>query len=323
MMCRPLELDNFLSSIKTNILVPKRTQTTHLPTATAKTTTSTPPKQPTNSTTTNPPNLTMSSYTTNNIISTSTRTVVASPFHTTLSMENMPHRTITLTCTDNDEDTPLNPDGTLPTPAQKALDILTNTTTRAVINWETNAWELLTTRHAPFGKNWWRAVDSSAIENRWIAAVSSAVEEALKESARQARESNEIDLQIAEIITEAEVVIERSRQNFERMQLDVQIEESMAEAEFTIESLRRNVGREVQLPALRVEQAQVSELDNQIEESMTEAEATIENLRHNVGIEVQLHALGVQQAQVSEQIERGEQRIRRQARDSGVDWCEL
>lgn len=76
----------------------------------------------------------MSSYTTKNIITTTTRTVVASPFHTTLSMENMIHRTTTLTCTDNDEDTPLNPDGSTPTPAQKALDILTNTTTRAVIN---------------------------------------------------------------------------------------------------------------------------------------------------------------------------------------------
>lgn len=224
----------------------------------------------------------MSSFTTNNIISTSTRTIIASPFHTTLSMENMPHRTITLTRTGSDEDMPLNPDGTIPTPAQKALDILTNTTTRAVVNWQTNTWELLTTRHAPFGENWWIAADSSAVVRRWMAVDSSAVEEALKESAQQAREFNEIDLQIAEIISEAQVVIERSRRNFERMQLDMQIEESMAEAEFTIENLRQNVGREVQL-----------------------------------------HTLEVEQAQVSEQIERGERRIRRQARDSGVDWCEL
>lgn len=115
-----------------------------------------------------------------------------------------------------------------------------------------------------------------------MAADSSAVEEVAKESARQARELNEIDLQIAEIITEAEVVIERSRRNFERMQLDIQIEESMAEAEVTIESLR-----------------------------------------HNVGIEVQLHSLEVEQALVSEQSERGEQRIRHRARDSGVGWCEF
>lgn len=195
-------------------------------------------------------------------------------------MENMPYRTTTLTCTDSADDIPLNPDGSLPTPAQKALDILTNTTTRAVINWETHTWELLTTRHAPFGMPLSQQQNG---EDWWMVDGSSAVEEALKESARQARESNEVDLQIAEIITEAEAVIERSRRDFERMQLDVQIEESMAEAE-----------------------------------------ATIESLRHNVGMEVQLHALEIEQARVSEQIERGERRIRRrQARDSGVDWCEL
>jgi hypothetical protein len=91
----------------------------------------------------------MSPFTTTATINLADRTLIPSPFHTTVSMEAMVHLTTTLTCTDSDGDIPLHHDGALPTPAQKALDILTNTTTKAVINWKTHTWELLTTRHAP------------------------------------------------------------------------------------------------------------------------------------------------------------------------------
>jgi hypothetical protein len=134
-------------------------------------------------------------------------------FHTTVSMENMLHRTTTLTCTDDANDIPLNPDGTFPTPAQKALDILTNTTTKAVINWETNAWELLTTRHAPFGmplsqqqngENWWMAADTSAAEEQ------ERLERTIADLALRQRAL--ADRMIADSMAEVEVRMERLRQ---------------------------------------------------------------------------------------------------------------
>ncbi|GAB7325018.1 hypothetical protein MBLNU13_g08816t1 [Cladosporium sp. NU13] len=140
-------------------------------------------------------------------------------FHTTVSMENMHHRTITLTCTDNADDIPLNPDGTFPTPAQKALDILTNTTTKAVVNLDTNAWELLTTRHSPFGmplseqhgENWWMAVDTSAAE-----------------------EEERVERAMADLALRQEALVDRM------------IEESMAEVEVRMETLRQAVAMELQ-----------------------------------------------------------------------------
>ena len=163
--------------------------------------------------------------------------MIAFPFHTTISMENMLYRTTTLTCTDNDGDTPLNPDGTVPTPAEKALDILTNTTTKAVINWELHTWELLTTRHAPFGmplseqdgENWWMAADSSAEEEQ------------------QLREENAA---LAATIQSTRQAIERNRQAIERIQLDILIEESMAEVDVRMESLRQAVALEFQVHEL-------------------------------------------------------------------------
>ena len=139
----------------------------------------------------------------------------------------MLHRTITLTCTDNANDIPLNPDGTFPTPAQKALDILTNTTTKAVINWETNAWELLTTRHAPFGMplsqqqhgdNWWMAADSNA--------------------AGAAEEEERLERAMSDLTLSQEAVLDRM------------IEESMAEVEVRMERLRQSIAMDLQVHGL-------------------------------------------------------------------------
>jgi hypothetical protein len=185
----------------------------------------------------------MSPFTTTATINLVDRTLIPSPFHTTVSMEAMVHRTTTLTCTDSDSDIPLHHDGTLPTPAQKALDILTNTTTKAVINWETHTWELLTTRHAPFGmslsqqrngKNWWMAVDSSKAD-------SSAAGEEPKAPK-----------------SELAAMMESAREAIEIIELGIEMEESMEETEVLLEGLCQNVGLEVQLHALEVQQRQVS-----------------------------------------------------------------
>jgi hypothetical protein len=182
------------------------------------------------------------STTTTTTVNLADRVVVPSFHHTTISMEAMHHRTTTLTCTDADGDIPLNPDGTLPTPAQKALDILTNTTTRAVINCETHTWELLTIRHTPFGmplseqigENWWIAIDSSA-----------AAEEKPKEEPKVPK-------------SDLTVMMDSAREAIELIELGIDMEESMAETEVLIEDLRRRVGLEVQLRELRVQQMQVA-----------------------------------------------------------------
>lgn len=85
------------------------------------------------------------------------------------------------TLTDNALDIPLNPDGTLPSVRDKALDALNNTTTFTVFNPSTRKDELLIIRHAPFGMplsqqdgpKWWLNPDSetAAIEERAEAAV--------------------------------------------------------------------------------------------------------------------------------------------------------
>ena len=165
--------------------------------------------------------------------------MIANHFHTTLSMENMLHRTTNLTCTDNENDVPLNPDGTVPTAAEKALDILTNTTTKAVINGELHTWELLTVRHAPFGmplseqvgENWWMAADSSAQEEQQLREENVAHSAAI-ESTRQA--------------------IERNHQAIERI-VDILVEESMDEVEVTMESLRQTVAMGIQVHELCME----------------------------------------------------------------------
>jgi hypothetical protein len=154
-------------------------------------------------------------------------------------MENMLHRTTNLTCTDNENDAPLNPDGTVPTPAEKALDILTNTTTKAVINRELHTWELLTVRHAPFGmplseqvgENWWKAADSSAEEEQQLREQKAAQAAAI-ESTRQA--------------------LERNRQAVQRI-VDILVEESMDEVEVTMESLRQTVAMGIQVHELCME----------------------------------------------------------------------
>jgi hypothetical protein len=167
--------------------------------------------------------------------------MIANHFHNTLSMENMLHRTTNLTCTDDENDIPLNPDGTVPTPAEKALDILTNTTTKAVINQELHTWELLTTRHAPFGmplseqdgENWWMAADSSAQEEQQLREEENAAQAAAIESTRQA--------------------IERNRQAVERI-VAILVEESRAELDVRMESLRQIVAMEIQVLELTGDQ---------------------------------------------------------------------
>jgi hypothetical protein len=184
----------------------------------------------------------MSPSTTTTPINLADRIVVPSFHHTTISMEAMPHRTTTLTCTDADGDIPLNPDGTLPTPAQKALDMLTNTTTRAVVNRETHTWELLTIRHAPFGmplseqtgENWWIAVDSSVTA---------------EEKPKAEPKPQKADLK---------AMLEDTRQAIELIELGIDMEESMAKTEVLIEDLRHRVGLEVRLHELRVQQQQVA-----------------------------------------------------------------
>jgi hypothetical protein len=184
----------------------------------------------------------MSPSTTATTINLTDRVVVPSFHHTTISMDAMHHRTATLTCTDDPSDIPLNADGTLPTPAQKALDILTNTTTRAVINRETHTWELLTIRHAPFemplseqiGENWWIAVDSSA-----VAAEKPKAEPKVPKS-------------------DLTAMMESAREAIEVIELGIDMEESMTQTDVLLEDLRHRVGLEVQLHELRVQQMQVA-----------------------------------------------------------------
>ena len=180
-----------------------------------------------------------SSTATTTTTNTASNTMAPSFLHTTISMENMVHTTRDLTCTDSADDIPLNPDGTLPTPAEKALDILNNTTVETVYNRETNAYELLTTRHAPFGmplseqygELWWIAPDTSPIDAE--------IEEAMVN----------LDGAMADL---AEAVIEESTM------VDAMIEESMmADAEQAVADLTVVVGLELELGALELEQERV------------------------------------------------------------------
>lgn len=202
-------------------------------------------------------------------------------------MENMLHRTVTLTCTDSADDIPLNPDGTLPTPAQKSLDILTNTTTKAVVNWETNTWELLTTRHAPFGmplseqhgENWWMAADTSAVE-----------EESMERT-------------MADLADDAE----RARLEV----LDRMIEESMDEAEIRFESLRQAVALEFEVHRLVDDDDYDYDYDDDEEEEEKEEKEE----------EMEMEEVSEWIPRRGDQPGRW-RRTLRPARDSGVD-CEL
>lgn len=68
-----------------------------------------------------------------------------------IDINSLAHVTENETCTDEPGDILLNPDGTFPTPGDKARDLLNNTTVRVRTNFETGAHELVTVRRAPFG----------------------------------------------------------------------------------------------------------------------------------------------------------------------------
>lgn len=194
--------------------------------------------------------------------------MISFPFHTTVSMEAMLHRTTTLTCTDNENDVPLNPDGTVPTPAEKALDILTNTSTKAVINWELHTWELLTTRHAPFGmplseqvgENWWMAADSSAEEEQ----------------------------QLREEKATLAATIESARQAIELIELGILIQESMDEVDVRMESLRQAVALEFQIHELQGEQDQVRQRMERAEQPRRQRRRTRRRQERDSGVDCEL-----------------------------------
>lgn len=78
---------------------------------------------------------------------------------------------INLTVTDNNGDTNLMPNGSIPTMLDKSVDAISNTSTHRLWNPITREWQVIYIRHAPFGmpvaqqrgEKWWLATPDPAL----------------------------------------------------------------------------------------------------------------------------------------------------------------
>jgi hypothetical protein len=150
---------------------------------------------------------------------------------TTMHIENMVHTTRDLTGTEDADENPLNADGSAPTPREKALDLLVNTTVTMVFNPATNKYELLTTRHAP--SMWWLERSMREIEQQCEDGVDDAMDNLSQAVAIQA--------ELAAVQHDHEALgalLEQHEREAAREMLDIQAEEQQDRA---IEELLENM----------------------------------------------------------------------------------